>query len=73
MKKFITLKADLTLRDGSKQLLEKYQIKGIPTVIFLKPGGEEVKQLRLVGFENAEKFFQRMKQMETIISLDVSQ
>jgi thiol:disulfide interchange protein DsbD len=69
-RKYITLKADLTLSNTANELGEKYNIKGLPTLLFLKPDGEELKQLRLVGFENADKFYQRMKKIESMISPD---
>ena len=73
LQKYITLKADLTLLDKKDHLQKEYQIKGIPTIIFLKPDGQEIRELRLVGFENAEKFYLRLKRLESIISADLSE
>jgi thiol:disulfide interchange protein DsbD len=55
-------KADLT-RGGSPEavaLTRKYGIVGVPTVIFLDVSGRERQDLRLVGFEGAEKFLERL-------------
>ena len=57
------LKADLT-KIGSPEavaLSEKYGVLGVPTIIFLDASGKERADLRLVGYENAEKFLERLK------------
>jgi thiol:disulfide interchange protein DsbD len=43
-------------------LAEKYRILGVPTVIFLDAAGKERQDLRLVGFEDPEKFLERLSQ-----------
>lgn len=56
------LKADLT-KIGSPEavaLSEKYGVLGVPTIIFLDASGKERADLRLVGYENAEKFLERL-------------
>ena len=56
------LKADLT-KIGSPEavaLSEKYGVLGVPTIIFLDASGKERTDLRLVGYENAEKFLERL-------------
>lgn len=56
------LKADLT-RMGSPEsvaLAEKYGILGVPTIVFLDADGRERQELRLVGFENADRFLERL-------------
>jgi thioredoxin:protein disulfide reductase len=62
-KKFIMLKADLTSADDPaiEKLIEKYQARGVPTLLFLKPDGEELKDLRGTGFETKEAFLLKMK------------
>ncbi len=63
-KKFIMLKADLTSADDPmmERLREKYQARGVPTLMFLKPNGEEMQDLRGTGFEPKETFLLKMKQ-----------
>jgi thioredoxin:protein disulfide reductase len=56
------LKADMT-KIGSPEavaLAEKFEILGVPTIIFLDGAGKERPDLRLVGFENAERFLERL-------------
>ncbi|HEX5134991.1 MAG TPA: thioredoxin fold domain-containing protein, partial [Thermoanaerobaculia bacterium] len=56
------LKADMT-KIGSPEavaLAEKFGILGVPTIIFLDGAGKERPDLRLVGFENAERFLERL-------------
>ncbi|TFG98165.1 MAG: thiol:disulfide interchange protein, partial [Calditrichales bacterium] len=63
-KKFVTLKADLTKfqSEETNALRTKFEIKGVPTIIFLDKQGVELKSLRLVGFEEAEEFLKRLQQ-----------
>jgi len=56
------LKADMT-RIASPEaiaLSEKFGILGVPTIIFLDASGKERQDLRLVGFENADRFLERL-------------
>ena len=56
------LKADIT-KIGSPEtvaLTEKFGILGVPTIIFLDASGKERTDLRLVGFENADRFLERL-------------
>ena len=61
---FVKLKADLTQfqTDDVATLRTKYDIKGVPTIIFLRGDGTEMANLRLVGFEDAESFVERVEQ-----------
>jgi thiol:disulfide interchange protein DsbD len=56
------LKADLTSVDepGVKELQKKYQVLGVPTLVFLRPDGSEMSELRVTGFEPKEVFLPRM-------------
>jgi len=56
------LKADMTkiASPESIALSERYGILGVPTVIFLDANGKERQDLRLVGFENADRFLERL-------------
>ncbi len=62
-KQFVTLRADLTHYGSplSKKLRDRFQIRGLPTVVFLRPDGSEVADLRVVGFVPGNDFANRMK------------
>ena len=56
-------KADLT-KSGSPEVAElsrRYAILGVPTIVFLDASGAERTELRLVGFEEPEKFLARLE------------
>ncbi|HWZ86392.1 MAG TPA: cytochrome c biogenesis protein CcdA, partial [Thermoanaerobaculia bacterium] len=56
-------KADMTKAAEAETmaLAERFAILGVPTVIFLDATGQERKDLRLVGFEEADAFLQRLE------------
>lgn len=60
---FVRLKADLTRVTDEKttELTRKYQIVGVPTVVFLDADGEERRDIRLAGFENPDRFLDRLE------------
>jgi thiol:disulfide interchange protein DsbD len=62
-REFMMLKADLTSNKdaGVKAFYEKYRIKGVPTLIFLKPDGAEIAELRGTGFESKDVFLSKMR------------
>ncbi len=59
---FVMLKADLTSsRDESTAAFtSKFGIKGVPTLIFLRPDGSEIEELRVTGFEPKDVFLSKM-------------
>jgi thiol:disulfide interchange protein DsbD len=61
----VRLKADLTSfqSEETSALREKFNIKGVPTIVFLSGEGEELNSLRLTGYEEAEKFLERLKEV----------
>lgn len=64
LQRFRRVKADLTLPDDpkTKALTKQYAIVGVPTVVFLDSHGNELRDLRLTGFEDPEKFLARARQ-----------
>jgi thiol:disulfide interchange protein DsbD len=62
---FFMIKVDLTRKDNpdSDRLLKKYDVKGVPTVVFLDKQGEERRELHLVDFLPADQFLVRMAEI----------
>jgi thiol:disulfide interchange protein DsbD len=60
---FVMLKADLTSNADpkTKAFYKKYNARGVPTMIFIKPDGAEIPELRGVGFEPKDVFLGKMK------------
>jgi len=63
--KFIMIKVDLTKEANPDvlQLLKKYDVKGVPTVIFLDTDGNEIKELQIVDYVPGNDFLPRMKRL----------
>lgn len=60
--KMVFLRVDLSVDTPEKAAIkERYGISGVPTVIFLDSGGNEISDLRLTGFEEPEPFTARLK------------
>ena len=63
---FVMVKVDVT-RGGNglhDRLLQQYEIKGVPTIVFLDSGGKERRDLRLVDFLPADRFLGSMAQLK---------
>ncbi|MBF0634016.1 MAG: thioredoxin family protein, partial [Nitrospinae bacterium] len=62
-KSFVMLKADVTT-GGSPEvesLKKKFNVAGVPTIVFLDKSGVERVELRVVGFVEAPVFLGKMK------------
>ncbi len=66
---FVFIKVDLTRNKDNAPgtIREKYGIKGVPTILFFNPLGEEYPSLRLTGFEKPDLFIKRMERAMEII------
>ncbi len=62
---FFMVKVDLTRKGNpdSDRLLQKYKVKGVPTVVFLDKRGEERRDLRLVDFLPPDQFLVRLAEI----------
>jgi thiol:disulfide interchange protein DsbD len=56
--RFIWIRAENALNE---ELLRRYNVKGVPTVVFIDPDGRERDDLRLVDFLPADQFLDRME------------
>ena len=59
------LKADMTRQDSptAVALAKRFEILGMPTIVFLDAAGKEVPDSRLVGFEGPAAFLERLKRL----------
>jgi thiol:disulfide interchange protein DsbD len=64
-KDFIMIKVDLTRKGNPvyEDLLRQFNVKGVPTVVFLDSRGKEHSDLRVVDFLPADKFLVRMAEI----------
>jgi len=57
MKQYILLKADVTVNNlNDKALMKEFNIFGPPAILFFDNAGNEVKQIRTIGFKNPKEF-----------------
>lgn len=67
---FIMIKVDLT-RSGDpakERLARRYYVRGVPTILFLEPGGDERMELRVLEVMPPEKFLARMNELKNVAS-----
>jgi thiol:disulfide interchange protein DsbD len=64
-KNFVMIKVDLTRKGNPahEDILRQYDVKGVPTVVFLDRQGKERDDLRLVDFLPADQFLIRMAEL----------
>jgi thiol:disulfide interchange protein DsbD len=61
---FLTVRVDLTVpHPRQEEILERYGVKGVPTVIFISKEGVEEKSLRIQSLVDKSEFLERMKAM----------
>jgi thioredoxin:protein disulfide reductase len=59
---FLALRVDLSVTNESvANAAWQFEVKELPTVVFISGDGKENRELRLVGFERAEAFVQRLQ------------
>ncbi len=63
--RFAIFKADLTNEESPQvlDLRDRYEVYGVPTVVFIDAQGVDRKDLRLTGFEKPELFVDRLRQV----------
>jgi len=59
---FVMVKVDLTRKDAEKydHLLTEYDVKGVPTIVFIDAAGNERTDLRFIDFVEPDKLLNRM-------------
>ncbi len=64
LKGFVRLKVDLTVvNDSTNTIKKEFDVPGVPTIIFYDSNGNELKDLRLSGFEKPKNFIDRLKKV----------
>ena len=62
MSGMLLLQADVTANTaGHKALLRRFQLFGPPGIIFFDAQGRELKGLRVIGYQNAERFLKTLE------------
>lgn len=63
LQNYIRLKVDLTEADTeeAQEATERFDIIGVPTVVFLDEKGEEIKSARITGFVSAKELLEEIK------------
>jgi len=61
-KSFTMLKVDCTKPDATTQvLMDQFNVTGMPTLVFISKSGEQLDELREIGFIPPDKFLQSME------------
>lgn len=61
-RQFLNVRMDLTRRQPHQDaILHRYGIKGVPSILFFDPQGDEVKALRIEEYMDKKEVLQRMK------------
>ena len=61
MQKAVLVRADVTKNDKlDRGLLKRFKLFGPPAILFFAPNGEEIRNGRVVGFMNKEKFHKHL-------------
>ena len=64
----ILIQADITANDAKDgELLKRFGIFGPPQVLFFKPDGKELREVRLAGYENAQNFLARVARFKKLV------
>ncbi len=64
MKQLVLLQADVTANSAADAaLLKRFGLFGPPGIIFFDAGGRELVDLRVIGFQNAEKFLPTLERV----------
>ncbi len=62
LEKLLLLQADVTANSAEhKELLRRYRLFGPPGIIFFDERGKEIRGLRVIGYQNAERFLKTLE------------
>jgi thiol:disulfide interchange protein DsbD len=58
----LLLQADVTANsEADRQLLQRFSLFGPPGIVFFDASGREIKGLRVIGYQNAERFLKTLE------------
>jgi thiol:disulfide interchange protein DsbD len=64
MNQMLLLQADVTANDAAdRAMLKRFRLFGPPGIIFFQPGGEERRDIRVVGYQDAARFASTLDRM----------
>src|SRR5690606_35106064 len=64
LQSFVLLQADVTANNADdKALLKRFSLFGPPGIIFFDPDGRELKGVRVIGFQPAQRFAATLDQV----------
>ena len=65
-KSFSMLKVDLTRKYDLLRMVwrNRYEMRGVPTIVFLEPDRKELESLPVVSFEKPETFLEKMEHLQ---------
>lgn len=65
-KRFVMVKVDLTRGDNPlyRQLVKDYEVKGVPTIVFIDASGGERRDMRLVDFMKPADFLKHLDKIQ---------
>ncbi len=65
LKNFVLIKVDMTRNsEYNKKLTKRFDIKGLPLVLFFDKDGKEIKSMRITGFIEANKFLRKLESLK---------
>jgi thiol:disulfide interchange protein DsbD len=66
MRDIVTMKADLTQHGSAdvRALRKRYDIRGVPTIVFIDANGKEREDLRAVQFIDKDEFLRRLDEVD---------
>ena len=71
---YVRLKADVTNPKTEKAIepVDRFNILGVPTILFLDPKGKEIPDSRITGFVPPAEFLKHLKNIEASFKNEVS-
>ncbi|CAN5341529.1 hypothetical protein BH23BAC3_BH23BAC3_12070 [soil metagenome] len=71
---FRRFKVDMTQYESeeSRALRDRFEIAGVPTIVFIGPDGEEITDARVVGFLRADRFLERVNMLREISDAEMA-